>query len=643
MLLRRWLPFAVLLSELPSQQHLYRHLGLVYLWNWMWKSFFVPNRCFGIGQRLPYRCGCTKHGLQSARMSSAGFRSILCSNHTCSDFSGVFCDFFDLHFLPQISGPTCMRYNAVTTGFCDGNGNCQSSGSYCSLLATTTSTGVSCGSAGCVKPGVCVEGAATSSISVSSLCYTDYSPGSCGNGMRCDASGTCVSPKSNGAVCAAPGECLSGNCVLGICCAAAGCPTCQTCESGTCSATPDGANSGCPTVQCSNYVSGWSSLTCATYSGSAGGYCSGGSCDTGLSRCSAGVTSGRPSCAESACQNSCPTGQLASSFSTVSSVCFQNGQHGCPVGSQCNSVGSCQVGLLANGNPCTSGSQCSSGICSDSGHCCLNACTGPCSDCSSGSCSVISNGPSSACPAVSCTSYIGGWSGTVCGAYDKDIPGFCSAGSCDTSISRCASESGISADTQTNLFCGSLECRTLGSCTAGALKTSLTSVNRTLPQLSRRAFLLTLCLRPRDLRNIGCWHMWSWPSLQLIWILHRSNRTLELPNPSNSSSSSSCLKPSLTSCVQAVFVRRRSHKLLQHPASHRLYLQYHKWSLAHPRKFIDPINSNRSLELLHVECRRKCVFLMSLRYAFSQSLTRPQISLWKGLCHSVLRRPETAL
>jgi len=87
------------------------------------------------------------------------------------------------------------------------------------------------------------------------MCKTSCaSDADCASAFYCGGS-SCVAKKVNGASCGGPSQCQSGNCVDGVCCSSASCPTCQSCAmGGTCTniaaGQPDNNPPGACTTQC---------------------------------------------------------------------------------------------------------------------------------------------------------------------------------------------------------------------------------------------------------------------------------------------------------------------------------------------------------------------------------------------------------
>jgi hypothetical protein len=352
-------------------------------------------------------------------------------------------------------GGVCYAYANAPKGFCTGSGACRTDTADCGALAIRGSALVSCGDSRCFVSSNCVTGSSASSVSSAGLCLSDWSSGSCPGGQGCGPGSTCQTRKSNGNVCSFPNECASGYCVGGYCCASPACPTCQSCSSGTCAAIPDGFNGGCSTVDCSSFVGGFVGTTCSRFNGVLGGYCLGGNCDTGASRCSTQVVAGRPSCGSSGCLKACSIGAALAAFDETAEICYQSGQQSCSASQTCDSSGTCVTSLLGLGSICSSGTQCASGICSNSGHCCSTACSSPCQTCSTGTCSNRANGANAACPSVDCSLVVYGWTGTQCVSYSGTLGGACLSGACDASPTRCNAQP---LSTAGRPYCGSIGC-----------------------------------------------------------------------------------------------------------------------------------------------------------------------------------------
>lgn len=396
----------------------------------------------------------------------------ICASGTCvsrPDGANINCNVVPCSdYVSTWNGLTCSAYTGSAPGYCQ-SGYCETSLTRCP--GQTSSGRPSCSSAACKN--ICPTGSlATSYATVAAVCYTSGMRG-CNAGQVCDSTGACITALlPDGSGCASSGQCQSGHCSYsGHCCSTSCSSPCAGCTGGTCAALSDGPNAGCSNVDCAIYLWGFSGLSCSKYIGIVGGYCTSGACDNSPSRCAGqgANSSGRPQCGSGGCLNYCPTGGLTSSFPTIASVCFTSGQHGCSVGSFCDTTGTCISTLLSNGQPCADGSQCSSGICSASGHCCSGTCDQPCQTCASGTCATAPDGANANCPPVVCSSHVSGWSGTTCASFSGNLGGLCVAGACDTSYLRCGSTT-----TSGRPSCASASCEK--TCVAGAAAASYSTV-----------------------------------------------------------------------------------------------------------------------------------------------------------------------
>lgn len=191
------------------------------------------------------------------------------------------------------------------------------------------------------------------------FCYTDQNPNLCVCGRSSCSGTTCANcttsngnticsllPKPNGFPTTVPSRCESGISSNGHCCSSS-CSSCQSCATGTCTAVPDGPFAAC-NVSCSNYVAGWSGLTCSVFREDLVGNCTAGVCSADLSRCSAeaGISLPTPdkTCGSASCQrntaSTCIPLTPKSTYATLSSICLVNETGSCATGN-CDSMARC--------------------------------------------------------------------------------------------------------------------------------------------------------------------------------------------------------------------------------------------------------------------------------------------------------------
>jgi Putative metal-binding motif len=286
--------------------------------------------------------------------------------------------------------------NAATA---DGSGEC-----------TGGPTSTCCGSNGCKNLqtdfSFCTSCTMSCSLATANQCNATFGC-SCGGGPSCTGGLTCNGApgsctKANGAGCGGNGECTSGHCVDGVCCSAAACGTCQTCN---------GASPG----TCSNLTNVDDPDTCTganTCNGSSqcrlknGQACPGGATTCASAHCVDGVCCGSTTCAT--CQT-CNGG----SPGTCTNVVSADDADSCTGNNTCDATGVCK---LKRGQGCTLTSQCATGVCSDT-VCCDTTCSGQCQSCKEagnvGTCQTISGAPRSGHTA--CTNLSPGCGGTCDG------------------------------------------------------------------------------------------------------------------------------------------------------------------------------------------------------------------------------------
>ncbi|HRI68798.1 MAG TPA: hypothetical protein PK156_31430, partial [Polyangium sp.] len=319
---------------------------------------------------------------------------------------------------------------------CDGNGFCKfENGRTCSGGGTGCLSGV-------CADGVCCDNACTTQCQA---CNVMGSLGTCSNipaggqdtnamttcmgSQACDGAGACKA--ANGASCMTGAQCASTFCVDGVCCSAAMCGTCQTCNknlmlAGSCQNVDVGlqdADSCTGSMTC-NGMGGCVALkpngqTCAGNGECSSTYCFDGVC------CSTSCTGECQSCNVSGSAGSC--------------VNILDGQTDsnpvCP--STCNGSGVCR---RADGQTCTAPNQCVSGVCS-------TTCQAPtCSD------TVKNGGEGDIDCGGSCPTKCG--LTKYCNTGNDCASGDCSGGVCISSTCTDGAMNG----TETDIDCG-------GSCT----------------------------------------------------------------------------------------------------------------------------------------------------------------------------------
>ena len=314
---------------------------------------------------------------------------------------------------PIAAGTPAPTGQCGANGTCGNTGTCNGSGA-CTQAATT----VSCAAATCTgttftPTAFCSGGGSCSAATTSSCapyvcggasCKTTCSvDGDCvpagGNNSYCTGSGgACLPVKAMGVACFSNHECGSGNCVDGVCCGSASCPTCQACNvsgsAGSCANVANtvtepharcGANGTCGNTGTCNgsgaCTQAASSVSCAaaTCSGTTftpTAFCSGsGSCSTPTTASCAPYV-----CGGTSCNNSC----------SGDTQCVPSGGNN----TYCTgSNGSC-LPVKSLGVACLSNHECGSGNCVD-GVCCSTASCGTCMACnvsgSPGTCTDVGN------------------------------------------------------------------------------------------------------------------------------------------------------------------------------------------------------------------------------------------------------------
>ena len=385
---------------------------------------------------------------------------------------------------------TCQDQGAAscgTTGFCDGAGACalygastQCAGPSCPTGATTDTLARTCDGNGTCKPAAmqscapfaCNAATATACVAVCS------SNADCAPGNFCNA-GSC-GLKRQGQLCGGGGECGSGNCVDGVCCGGAGCPTCQACNvsgnAGTC--TNVAGNAMEPHGLCAANGTCGDTGTC-----DGNGQCAKAAVGTS---CGSAICSGSTDMPVGACDGngSC----VQPSMSCGAYVCGGNSQclTTCGNDDQCIAGDTCQGGNCTNLKPlgaaCTSGAQCLSTMCTD-GVCCGSGPCGSCQACNvtgkAGSCAAAAAGPD---PAGLCADQ---------GAASCGTSGLCDgAGHCaDYAAGTSCAPAGCKAGAAT--LAGASTCDGAGHCAP-------TSMTDCTPFACAAAACNTGCTQPAD-------------------------------------------------------------------------------------------------------------------------------------------------
>jgi hypothetical protein len=306
---------------------------------------------------------------------------------------------------------------AAPAGQCGGNGTCGNTGTCSGTGACTqASTGVACGAASCTgttftPTAFCTGSGACATVSTSSCAPykcsstscsptcnadTDCVPAGANNSYCTGTGGACLPVKATGVACLSNHECGTGNCVDGVCCGSASCPTCQACNvsgtPGACANVADGVselhgrcgangtcgNTGTCTGGACTQAPPSVSCTAASCSGSTftpTAFCSGsGSCSTPTTASCAPYV-----CSGSSCASSCSSDTQCVPMGTVNTYCT-------------GTNGSC-LPVKSNGVACLSNHECGSGNCTD-GVCCGSASCPTCQACNvSGSAGACANIP----------------------------------------------------------------------------------------------------------------------------------------------------------------------------------------------------------------------------------------------------------
>ncbi len=365
------------------------------------------------------------------------------------------------------------------TGNCTGAGTCEQAG-----------TSVACGMASCAgtifTPVSHCTGGGTCAVATTSTC-SPYVCGAsacktvCATDVDCIAPFTCQGAgatrscalKANGLACATLTQCISGNCVDGVCCGSASCPSCTACAAGTGACTPLAAGTPAPASFCTDQ----GATSCAT-----DGKCDGGGhCE----KYPNGTTCSSPTC---------PTGaaSLTSAGACLAGVCTPGAQVSCN-GFKCAGGAACPATCAhdadcaggyycaggvctmqtAQSGACTADDQCATGHCTD-GVCCDSAGCGGCAACnvmgSAGSCANYAQGadPKNACADQGATTC--GTDGVcnghgACEAYATGTtcaPASCLAGSATLTVAGTCSGGACAQTTTTS--CGTFMCNGTTAC-----------------------------------------------------------------------------------------------------------------------------------------------------------------------------------
>jgi Kelch motif/Galactose oxidase, central domain len=213
---------------------------------------------------------------------------------------------------PEDAPTTCGQ-----TGFCDGNGACQSypKGTACGVICNgDLKQNMACdghgacwsGSSIDCTPFTCAGGACKSACA-------DYPD--CASGYVCTASGTCVGSGDLGSPCTRPEECYSNYCIDGACCDTSCGGFCQAC---TAAKKSSGADGTCGMIAADHDPDG----ECASQTSCQGNTLLGASCN-GSGACAAATTDCSPYvCSADACLTTCASdADCVAGFSCHDGVC----------------------------------------------------------------------------------------------------------------------------------------------------------------------------------------------------------------------------------------------------------------------------------------------------------------------------------
>ncbi len=278
----------------------------------------------------------------------------------------------------------CHDEGAMTcgmTGVCDGVGGCQlyDAGTQCAPPACPT------GTTGATLARVC-DGSGTCRAAMTQSCGSYQCNGTtcnsaCGTQADCSGDNLCLDGACGknrlGQICGAGSECESDNCVDGVCCDAASCGNCLSCNvvgtAGSCQPVPAGdmePHGGCA----ANPPCGWN------------GRCDGlGACENAptSTSCGTGACTGATFTPVGACDGDGACRQIPTSCAPYlcgGTACLTTcvSDLDCVTGYNCL-AGSC-TNLLPDSAACTRNTECISGHCTD-GYCCPLASCGPCRSC----------------------------------------------------------------------------------------------------------------------------------------------------------------------------------------------------------------------------------------------------------------------
>ncbi|HVZ71134.1 MAG TPA: hypothetical protein VHJ20_02060 [Polyangia bacterium] len=303
---------------------------------------------------------------------------------------------------PDTQGRCAANPPCGNTGNCNGAGACEQA-----------SSSVSCGAASCTGSTFtpvshCTGAGACASASTSSC--TPYICGANACKTTCTIDADCMAPytcqgsagakscalKPNGQACTAGSMCISGNCVDGVCCGSASCPSCQACNlSGTGACSPVAAGTPAPASFCADE----GAASCGNNgkcdgNGGCQNYGDGTSCSLATCPSGAGSLVMAGTCQAGVCSK--PTQSCAPYFCNGVTACQTTcgSSTDCTTGYYCTGVGGTCVLKKAGGAACTADGQCSTGHCTD-GVCCGSASCPGCQACNisgNGTCAPVSAG-----------------------------------------------------------------------------------------------------------------------------------------------------------------------------------------------------------------------------------------------------------
>src|SRR5581483_4665356 len=290
---------------------------------------------------------------------------------------------------------------------------------------------VCCGAGGCKNTqtdfafcGSCTTActSANANLCVAGGCRCGGSP-PCPAGQACSA-GVCTTG-ANGTPCTIDGNCTSGHCADGVCCSAASCGTCKTCNGtmpGMCTNAPLGPGDGCTGAGQSCDGGGNCKQALGTACGTNNGACASGHCADGV--CCSVATCATCNTCNGATPGSCGISPLGPG-------------NGCSAAGQtCDGAGNCR---LANGATCPGSSPCLSGNCTD-GVCCDLACSGACQRCNlAGSMGTCKTSPLGTAGRTACANNI------LCDGVNTTCQATCSSDFMCVSGDYCASTSSCAA------------------------------------------------------------------------------------------------------------------------------------------------------------------------------------------------------